>query len=121
MWKRVVADISAKHAIRSAWLERAQEVHEEKGVLRIVFPSDQAKLLKTPVVKEQGALIEELWKTLTGRAVVFQPEATGEVVVEAPRAGATAPLADNFENDPGIEAAIELFGATLEPEEVEKL
>jgi DNA polymerase-3 subunit gamma/tau len=121
VWKRVVADISAKHAIRSAWLERAQEVHEEKGVLRIVFPSDQAKLLKTPVVKEQGALIEELWKTLTGRAVVFQPEATGEVVVEAPRAGATAPLADNFENDPGIEAAIELFGATLEPEEVEKL
>ena len=119
VWSRVVAEISAKHAIRSAWLERAQSVHEENGILRAVFPSDQAKLLKTPVVKEQGALIQQLWEKLTGRTVVFQPEATGEVVVEAPRAGA-APVADDFENDAGIEAAIELFGATLEPEEAEK-
>ena len=36
---------------------------------------------------------------------------------EAPVAAAPAPTADDFENDPGIEAAIELFGATLEPEE----
>ena len=34
--------------------------------------------------------------------------------------GSAAPVADDFENDPGIEAAIELFGATLEPEEAEK-
>ena len=119
-WKKVVAEITGQQAIRSAWLERAQEVSEENGVLRAVFPSDQAKLIKTPVVKEQGALIQELWKKLTGRKVVFQPEATGEVTVETPRAGAAAPIADDFENDPGIEAAIELFGATLEPEEAQK-
>jgi DNA polymerase-3 subunit gamma/tau len=119
-WKKVVAEITGQQAIRSAWLERAQEVREENGVLRAVFPADQAKLIKTPVVKEQGALIQELWKKLTGRKVVFQPEATGEVTVETPRAGTAAPTADDFENDPGIEAAIELFGATLEPEEAQK-
>jgi hypothetical protein len=32
-------------------------------------------------------------------------------------AAPSAPTADDFENDPGIEAALELFGATLEPEE----
>jgi len=115
-WRRVVSEISAKHAIRSAWLERAQDVREEKGALVVVFPSDQAKLLKTPVVKEQGVLIEELWKKLTGRAVAFRPEATGEVVADVVRPASNAPTTDDFENDPGIEAAIELFGATLEPE-----
>ncbi len=119
-WQRIVADISEKQAIRSAWLERVLEVHEEDDVLRAVFSSDQAKLLKTPVVAEQGALIQELWQKLTGRRVKFQPEATGEVVVAAPRTGGSAPIADDFENDPGIEAAIELFGATLEPEKAEK-
>ena len=120
VWQSIVADISEKHAIRSVWLERAQDVQEEDGTLRVVFPSDQAKLLKTPVVAEQGKLIEELWRKLTGRAVKFKPEATGEVVAVAPRTGGAAPVADDFENDPGIEAAIELFGATLEPEEAEK-
>jgi hypothetical protein len=37
------------------------------------------------------------------------------VVVE--KAPSPVPVTDDFENDPGIEAAIELFGATLEPEE----
>ena len=120
VWQRIVADISEKHAIRSAWLERAQDVREEDGALRVVFPADQSKLLKTPVVAEQGKLIEELWRQLTGRAVKFKPEATGEVVAAVPRSGNAAPVADDFENDPGIEAAIELFGATLEPEEAEK-
>jgi hypothetical protein len=36
---------------------------------------------------------------------------------EPTAAAAPAPTADDFENDPGIEAAIELFGATLETEE----
>ena len=120
VWQDVVAAVAERYAIRSAWLERTQEVHEEDGVLRVVFPSDQEKLLKTPVVKEHGALIEDLWMKATGRKISFRPEATGKVVTSAPRAGAATPLADDFENDPGIEAAIELFGATLEPEEAKK-
>ena len=120
VWQDVVAAVAERYAIRSAWLERTQEVHEEDGVLRVVFPSDQEKLLKTPVVKEHGALIEDLWMKATGRKISFRPEATGKVVASAPRAGAATPLADDFENDPGIEAAIELFGATLEPEEATK-
>ena len=120
VWQDVVAAVAERYAIRSAWLERTQEVHEEDGVLRVVFPSDQEKLLKTPVVKEHGALIEDLWMRATGRKISFRPEATGVVVASTPRAGAATPLADDFENDPGIEAAIELFGATLEPEEAKK-
>jgi hypothetical protein len=120
VWQDVVAAVADRYAIRSAWLERTQEVHEEDGVLRVVFPSDQEKLLKTPVVKEHGALIEDLWMKATGRRVTFRPEASGKVVASTPRAGAATPLADDFENDPGIEAAIELFGATLEPEEAKK-
>ena len=120
VWQDVVAAVAERYAIRSAWLERTQEVHEGDGVLRVVFPSDQEKLLKTPVVKEHGALIEDLWMKATGRKISFRPEATGKVVASAPRAGAATPLADDFENDPGIEAAIELFGATLEPEEAKK-
>jgi DNA polymerase III subunit gamma/tau len=120
VWQDVVAAVAERYAIRSAWLERSQEVHEEDGVLRVVFPSEQEKLLKTPVVKEHGALIEDLWMKATGRKISFRPEATGEVVASAPRVGAAMPLADDFENDPGIEAAIELFGATLEPEETKK-
>jgi hypothetical protein len=38
-------------------------------------------------------------------------------VVVAAGSAASVPTADDFENDAGIEAAIELFGATLEPEE----
>jgi DNA polymerase-3 subunit gamma/tau len=120
VWQDVAAAVAERYAIRSAWLERTQEVHEEDGVLRVVFPSDQEKLLKTPVVKEHGALIEDLWMKATGRRVTFRPEASGKVVASTPRAGAATPLADDFENDPGIEAAIELFGATLEPEEAKK-
>ncbi len=120
VWQDVVAAVAERYAIRSAWLERTQEVHEEDGVLRVVFPSDQEKLLKTPVVKEHGALIEDLWMKATGRKISFRPEATGKVMTSAPRAGTATPLADDFENDPGIEAAIELFGATLEPEEATK-
>jgi hypothetical protein len=120
VWQDVVAAVAERYAIRSAWLERTQEVQEEDGVLRVVFPSDQEKLLKTPVVKEHGALIEDLWMKATGRRVTFRPEASGKVVASTPRAGAATPLADDFENDPGIEAAIELFGATLEPEEAKK-
>ena len=63
--------------------------------------------------------IEELWQKLAGRKVAFRPEATGAVVVRA-AAAAPVPVADDFENDPGIEAAVELFGATLEPEEKKK-
>ena len=90
---------------------------EEDGVLRVVFPSDQEKQLKTPPVKEQGKIIEELWKQSTGRAIVFRPEATGAVSAPTAPPASTSPTAENFANDAGIEAAIELFGATLEPEE----
>ena len=114
-WDAIAAEISAKHPLRSEWLDSARDVVEESGELRVVFPSNKAKLLQTPVVKEQGILIEELWKKSTGRKVAFRPEATGEVIAE--RALSPVPVTDDFENDPGIEAAIELFGATLEPEE----
>ena len=117
IWKKVVAEISEKQSIRSAWLDEAQDVNEENGELRVVFPASKDKQIRTPVAKEQGALIQELWEQFTGRKVAFRPEATGEVVVEKPKAGAAIPTADDFENDPGIEAAIELFGATLEPDD----
>ncbi len=116
-WQRIVGDIVAKQPLRSAWLDKAGEVAEEDGVLRVVFPSDQAKQLKTPPVKEQGKIIEELWKQSTGRAIVFRPEATGAVSAPTAPPTPTSPTAENFANDAGIEAAIELFGATLEPEE----
>ena len=114
-WKKIAAEISAKHPLRSEWLDSAQDVTEEDGELRVVFPANKAKVLQTPVVKEQGALIEELWNNATGRKIAFRPEATAEAVVE--KAPSPVPITDDFENDPGIEAAIELFGATLEPEE----
>jgi len=116
-WQRIVGDIVDRQPLRSAWLDKAGEVAEEDGVLRVVFPSDQEKQIKTPPVKEQGKLIEELWKQSTGRTVVFRPEATGAVNVPAASATPAVPTAENFANDAGIEAAIELFGATLEPEE----
>ena len=116
-WQRIVGDIGARQPLRSAWLDKAGEVVEEDGVLRVVFPSDQEKQLKTPTVKEQGKIIEELWKQSTGRAVVFRPEATGAVTAPTAPPASTSPTAENFANDAGIEAAIELFGATLEPEE----
>ena len=116
-WQRIVGDIVAKQPLRSAWLDKAGEVAEENGVLRVVFPSDQEKQLKTPPVKEQGKIIEEMWKELTGRAVVFRPEATGAASAPTAPPASTSPTAENFANDAGIEAAIELFGATLEPEE----
>lgn len=113
IWSRVVADICEKQSIRSAWLEKAQDVSEEDGQLRVVFPSSQDKQIRSPMAKEQGKLIEELWHELTGRKVAFRPAATGPVVDDKP-SGAPVPTADDFENDPGIEAAVELFGATLE-------
>jgi hypothetical protein len=114
-WKKIAAEISVKHPLRSEWLDSAQDITEEDGELRVVFPANKAKVLLTPVVKEQGALIEGLWQKATGRKISFRPEATGEAVVE--KAPSPVPVTDDFENDPGIEAAIELFGATLEPEE----
>ena len=115
IWKKIAAEIAEMHPLRSEWLDSAQDITEEAGELRVVFPANKAKVLQTPVVKEQGALIEELWKKATGRKISFRPEATGEAVVE--KALSPVPVTDDFENDPGIEAAIELFGATLEPEE----
>ncbi len=116
-WRNIVRDIVARQPLRSAWLDQAEEVAEENGVLRVVFPGDQAKQLKTPPVREQGQVIEQMWKELTGRGVVFRPEATGAVSAPTGSAGSAAPIAENFENDAGIEAAIELFGARLEAEE----
>ena len=117
-WKKIAAEIAEKHPLRSEWLDSAQDIAEEAGELRVIFPGNKAKVLQTPVVKEQGTLIEDLWKKATGRKVAFRPEATGEAVVE--KALSPVPVTDDFENDPGIEAAIELFGATLEPEEAQK-
>jgi DNA polymerase-3 subunit gamma/tau len=117
VWRDVVREITAKHPLRSAWLDKAGEAVEKDGALRVIFPRSQEKQLNAPHAKEQGKQIEKLWKMATGRSVVFRPEATGDEVPEAAAAPAPAPTADDFENDPGIEAAIELFGATLEPEE----
>ncbi|MEX1111644.1 MAG: DNA polymerase III subunit gamma/tau [Chthoniobacterales bacterium] len=117
IWQSIAQEINARNPLLSAWLDSAGEVAEEDGTLRVVFPRNQDKQLKTPHAKEQGKLIEELWQQTTGRAVAFRPEATGEVVAAAVSAASPVPTADDFENDAGIEAAIELFGATLEPEE----
>ncbi len=117
LWRQVVQEITTQHPLRSAWLDKAGDVAEEDGALRVVFPRNHEKQINAPHAKEQGKLIEQLWKKATGRHVVFRPEATGEAIAEPVAAAAPAPTADNFENDPGIEAAIELFGATLEPEE----
>lgn len=112
-WKKVVAEISAQQSIRSVWLENAQEITEEDGVLRAVFSPSAALQMKAPYAKDQAALIAKLWENVTGRRISFRPEATGSEPVKAAPAAA-APSADDFENDPGIEAAVELFGATLE-------
>ena len=120
VWRSIVQEITAQQPLRSAWLDHADEVTEDEGTLRVVFPRNQAKQIETPHAKSQTKLIEELWTKATGRKVVFRPEATGDPVAEAVPASAPVPTADNFENDPGIEAAIELFGATLEPQEADK-
>ncbi len=119
IWEQVVAEIASKQRIRSVWLEEAQGVEENDGRLRVVFPESQARQLRSPVAEEQGVLIRQLWEKFTGRKVAFCPEATGKV---ASAAAQTAPLpaADDFENDPGIEAALELFSATLESEEAKE-
>ncbi len=120
VWRSIVQQITAQQPLRSAWLDHADEVAEEGGILRVVFPRNQGKSIQTPHAKEQAKLIEDLWAKATGRRVAFRPEATGEAAAVPAPAAAPVPTADDFENDPGIEAAIELFGATLEPEEAEK-
>lgn len=121
VWRSIVQEIGRQQPLRSAWLDHAGEVSEEDGALHVVFPRNQEKSLQTPHAKGQAKLIEDLWKKVTGRKVVFRPAATGEAVAEATLPSvAVAPTSDDFENDPGIEAALELFGATLEPQEAEK-
>lgn len=114
-WNKIAAEIAAKQPLRSEWLDSIQDITEENGELRVILPPAKAKLLQTPVVKEHGVLIEELWLKLTGRKIAFLPQATGETIVE--KRPAPIPVSDDFENDPGIAAAVELFGATLEPGE----
>ena len=120
VWPQVVAAIVAKQSIRSAWLEDAQEVIEEEGILQVIFPANLEKQIRTPVAKDQGKLIEGLWLKLSGRRIAFRPQATAEVMAEKESSTAPVPTADDFENDPGIEAAVVLFGATLEPAETKK-
>lgn len=120
IWRSIVQHIAAQQPLRSAWLDHADEVAEENGTLRVVFPRNQGKSIQTPHAKEQAKLIEDLWAKATGRRVAFRPEATGEAASAPAPSAPPVPTADDFENDPGIEAAIELFGATLEPEEARK-
>jgi DNA polymerase-3 subunit gamma/tau len=121
VWDKIVAQISQEHAISSVWLDEAGEVFEEGGKLRVIFPVSQVRQMRTPAAVEQAALIEKRWHEMTGRRVVFTPEATAPVVAAAPRPAADTPTTNDFTNDPGIEAAIELFSATLEPDEAKKL
>ena len=114
IWDKIAAEITAKQPLRSEWLDSIQGLTEENGELRAILPSEKAKLLQTPMVKEHGTLIETLWLKLTGRKITFLPQATGETIVE--KRPAPIPVSDDFENDPGIAAAVELFGATLESE-----
>lgn len=123
-WTVVVAEVTRRHAIRSAWLKDAGEVKESDGVLRVVFPANSERFITTTVARDQGGIIEQLWKDATGRKIVFRPEATGPAAREPlPRTGgaaASVPTADEFTNDPGIEAAVELFAATIEDGETAK-
>lgn len=116
VWADVVAEISKRQKIRSKWLEQACEVKEEGNALRVTFPETLDKQLRTLTAEEQGKLIQELWLQMTGRRIVFRPEATASSPVAASAPDPVLSIADNFENDPGIEAAVELFGATLESE-----
>lgn len=120
VWDAVAAEISKRHPIRGAWLEQASKITEKDTSLQVVFPETLTKQLRTPAAEEQGQLIQELWLKLTGRRIVFRPEATGAASVAPASARPMVPTTDDFENDPGIEAAIELFGATLEPQNTKK-
>ncbi len=123
-WAAVVAEVTRRHAIRSAWLKDAGEVEESDGVLRVVFPANSERFITSAVARDQGGIIEQLWKDATGRKIAFRPEATGPAAREPlPRTGgaaASVPTADEFTNDPGIEAAVELFAATIEDGETAK-
>jgi DNA polymerase-3 subunit gamma/tau len=123
-WAAVVAEVTRRHAIRSAWLKDAGEVEESDGILRVVFPANSERFITSAVARDQGGIIEQLWKDATGRKVAFRPEATGPAAREPlPRTGgpaASVPTADEFTNDPGIEAAVELFAATIEDGETAK-
>lgn len=121
VWEKIVARISQEHAISSVWLDEAGEVFEEGGKLQVIFPVSQARQMRTPAAVEQAALIEKRWHEMTGRRVVFTPEATAPVTAAAPRPAADTPTTNDFTNDPGIEAAIELFSATFEPDAAKKL
>jgi DNA polymerase III subunit gamma/tau len=121
VWEKIVAQILQEHAISSVWLDEAGEVFEEGGKLRVIFPVSQVRQMRTPAAVEQAALIEKRWHEMTGRRVVFTPEATAPVAAAAPRPAADTPTTNDFTNDPGIEAAIELFSATLEPDAAKKL
>lgn len=120
VWETVANEISRRHPIRGAWLGQAIDVGEKDAVLRVVFPVSLEKQLRMPAADELGRLIQELWMDRTGRKVAFRPEATGAEPAAPPAAGPVVPTADDFENDPGIEAAVELFGATLESQNVKK-
>jgi len=120
VWAEVVVEISKRQKIRSEWLEQATDVSEEGNSLRVIFPETLVKQLRTPVAKDQGKLIQELWLKLTGRHITFLPEATAPVPIVEKPSGPVLPTSDDFENDPGIEAAVELFGATLESEKNQK-
>lgn len=111
-WAAVVAEVSAKYTIRSAWLEQALSVAEEAGTLRVLFPTTAARDLKSPYAKEQAALIATLWEKATGRKIVFCPEASAPSVQSV----TTTMNPEDFENDPGVEAAVERFVATLDRE-----
>ncbi len=117
VWTQVVAAIIAQQPTRGAWLEEGRDPALVGGELQVVFPASLAGTLGGALAAKQGRLVEELWEKFTGTPVRFAPAATGS---EAPPpvdpAAAVLAEAADFETDPGIEAALELFRAEYEPE-----
>jgi hypothetical protein len=112
-WAEVLANVIKTHPLIGQWLSNWEKVTLDGEILRVSFPSSYAGLLRTPVALKPAALIKSLWAGLHGRNVEFRPQANGEPPPHNPHATCNAPVASDFENDPGIDAAIEQFGASL--------
>jgi hypothetical protein len=112
-WRAVLSRVTERHPLKSSWLGQWQEVALEGDTLRVSLPGNHADLLRTPVALQHAALIEKLWSAYFGQKIEFCPEATCKDV-PSPQVNFSAPFSrENFENDPGIEAAIARLAETF--------
>jgi len=112
-WFTVLAKITERHPLKSQWLSQWQRITLEGNVLKVVVPLNYESLLRSPLAMQHAALIVKLWAELYGQEIEFRPEASGEPL---PRRTREPIDPANFEQDAGIEAAMDVFSASLEPE-----